>query len=84
MPSTNNKHLETSKEQALRDLEYAMSLAIRLLSELDNTRAQIRTLKIGQDGRMIVSPTEPKALPNAVLHASRTCSAISSKPKIET
>jgi len=84
MQSTNNKLLKTSKEQALRDLEYAMSLAIRLLSELDNTRAQIRTLKGGQDGRMIVSPTETKALSAAVLHASRSCSAISGKPKVES
>ena len=39
-----------SRDIALRDLEYATSLAIQLLSELDRARAQIRILNAGEDG----------------------------------
>jgi hypothetical protein len=73
---------DNSRHVALRDLEYAMSLAIRLLHELDHTRAQVRILKDEEDGRMIVSPSDALALNRAVEHAFRSCREIHSKVRI--
>jgi hypothetical protein len=69
---------ENSRNLALRHLEYAMSLAIKLLADLDRARAQVRTLKDDEDGRMIDSPSQALALNAAVEGAFSSCREISS------
>jgi len=77
MASKSQKNLEASKNLALRDLEYAISLAIQLLSDLNIARAQIRILSDDHDGRMVVTPSQALALNAAVEEARRSCAAIS-------
>ena len=83
MTTKNRKHLETSSFLALRDLEYAISCAIQLLSELDRARSQVRTLKGDEDGRMIVSPGNALALNAAVENAALSCREICNERRIE-
>jgi hypothetical protein len=73
MSTTRDDRPGSSRQVALRDLEYAMSLAIQLLSELDRARAHVRTLKDDEDGRMIVTPSQARALNAAVENAYRSC-----------
>jgi hypothetical protein len=72
----------TEKHTALRDLEYAVSLAIQLLSELDRARAQVRSLEDDEDGRMIDAPTQALALNAAVERAFSSCRAINRDEQI--
>jgi hypothetical protein len=68
---------EAPKTAALRDLEYAISLAIQLLADLDRARAHVRTLNSTQDGRMVVAPSNALGLNAAVESAFRSCRDIS-------
>ena len=79
MSSKRRERSGNSRQVALRNLEYAMSLAIQLLSELDHARAQVRILKDEEDGRMIVSPPQALALNAAVENACPSCREISSE-----
>lgn len=63
-------------EEAIRELECATSLAIRLLSKLDTARSQMRTLRQEEDGRMIVCPIDCHLLNATVKKASRLCCKI--------
>lgn len=65
--------MSTAVDYALRDLQYATTLAIELLHKLDQARAQVKTLKAGEDGRMIVAPGNALALNGAVENAFRSC-----------
>lgn len=62
--------------EALRDLEYATSLAIGLLAELNNTRCQVRIMADEDDGKIIVCPTNCISLSMAVEQAFRNCREI--------
>ena len=77
MSTKHHEQLEISKNLALRQLEYATSLAIQLLSELDRARAMVRTLNDDEDGRMVVVPSQALALNTAVESAFRSCREIS-------
>lgn len=67
---------EKSRADAIRALEYAMSCTIRLLADLDNVRAQIRTMGDDQDGRTIVTPSNALAVNAAVELVHRKCREI--------
>jgi hypothetical protein len=58
---------------ALRDLEYATSLTIDLLKQLDLARIHIRVLKEKEDGRMVVCPANCLPLNAAVEQAFYSC-----------
>lgn len=76
------RKLEKSRQTALRDLDYAVSLAIQLLHELDYARAQVRSMSDEEDGRSIVSPCQALALDAAVANSHCSCANIlSNGPK---
>ncbi len=81
MPTKSPKQHKMSKDTALLALEYATSLAIQLLSELDRARAQLRTLKPNEDGRMLVVPSQALALNAAVENAFRSCREITNEAR---
>ena len=66
----------TKQLQALRCLEYATSLGIQLLSELDRARAQVRSMSENDDGRSIVMPGNALGLNQAVEDAFKSCRLI--------
>ncbi len=47
---------EKAETQMRRAIEYAMSLAIEVLADLDKARAMLNTLRPFQGGEMIIAP----------------------------